>query len=322
MIPIEPNDSLFLAWAGLTASGCDLADHGDAALRHLVTDIRASLKGEGMRAYFARARGDNAVNPYYPKGSDLTAACFFLRGLSYDDFDGCLAFLKSAGGLPRGPDHRAWLAALPDFLREIARDESAGRLRAAYRSLLRARAGAYEASLGGASRILFAFSPKPFAVVFSPNLLQADCQADYVKKGGVTYVVAPAPDAVTMLHEALHPFLAAREALLAHALPRLDFGRLIDVEKLSVCGYLWDASDDSKLHALEECFVRGISVGLAASDGAQRARLSRWSDSCGFLCVPAIAEKCAREGVTEETLSSFLTSFLEPEAAYKRGNGR
>ena len=66
-----------------------------------------------------------------------------------------------------------------------------------------------------------------------------------------------------------------------------------------------------KIHALEECFVRGISTGLSNMSGQEKAQYCKWSSDSGFLFVSEIVKAMDETDVTEDNLSNFIRQMLE-----------
>ena len=92
---------------------------------------------------------------------------------------------------------------------------------------------------------------------------------------------------------------------------KANLDKYINTESMVTCGYMWDISDDSKIHALEECFVRGISTGLSNMSGQERAQYCKWSSDSGFLFVSEIVKAMDETDVTEDNLSNFIRQMLE-----------
>lgn len=76
-------------------------------------------------------------------------------------------------------------------------------------------------------------------------------------------------------------------------------------------GYMWDDSDDAVIHALEECFVRGISIGVSNMSEHEKAQYSRWSCDSGFLLVSEIIKVLETVDITEDSLSDFIRQIME-----------
>ena len=76
---IEVNFHLFSVSCGMYLSGYDLMDRSDEIVRDIVEKLEKFSISADAKAFFSAARTDSiAVNPYYPRGSDLSVACFFV----------------------------------------------------------------------------------------------------------------------------------------------------------------------------------------------------------------------------------------------------
>ena len=74
------NPQLFLVSLGLTADGGTVADFTDSEATKLAESIKALRLSRNIREWFSHARtGQVKVNPYWPRGSTLAAACFFIN---------------------------------------------------------------------------------------------------------------------------------------------------------------------------------------------------------------------------------------------------
>lgn len=312
---IEINRNLFLACMGLVLSGDDSYDHRDADLSHLADRIRAAGFSSDARSWFAQARtGQVAVNPYWPRGSQLAAACFFISSQYHFDLPSYAAFLRSAGAPPDplGPaDFDGWIRGLPRFLRLLDAHPVTPRLWDDYCRIIQTRFPLWrpmaEASDRAAQRFFGRSAPE---MVFSPNLFRPAI-ADFVHAGGRIITIAACPDAETMLHETLHmAFDGYRETIAAFAQSH-GLGGLADQEKMLRLGYMADGSAQSAARALEDCFVRALSAVLSEA-GEERLAFHVRS---GFTGVPLIASYIRRIRPTMESLDALIKAVFSDTAA-------
>lgn len=312
---IEINRNLFLACMGLVLSGDDSYDHRDADLSHLADRIRAAGFSSDARSWFAQARtGQVAVNPYWPRGSQLAAACFFISGQYHFVCRPMPPFLRSAGAPPDplGPaDFDGWIRGLPRFLRLLDAHPVTPRLWDDYCRIIQARFPLWrpmaEASDRAAQRFFGRSAPE---MVFSPNLFRPAI-ADFVHAGGRIITIAACPDEETMLHETLHmAFDGYRETIAAFAQSH-GLGGLADQEKMLRLGYMADGSAQSAARALEDCFVRALSAVLSEA-GEERLAFHVRS---GFTGVPLIASYIRRIRPTMESLDALIKAVFSDTAA-------
>ena len=73
---------------------------------------------------------------------------------------------------------------------------------------------------------------------------------------------------------------------------KYDFERMADITKMSFYGYMWNECEDSMINALEESFVRGLSIAMTAqlSNSEQAAGYMRRDVDTGFKLLPIIAQ--------------------------------
>lgn len=303
-MPIECNKELFAAYCGLIASGYDLTDEKDRAAQALALRIRTVCFSPEITAYFRHARaGRLEINPYYPRGSDLAAACFFLdRPLAE-----CLAFLEQAGSPEaKDADFIAWIARLPRFLKKIEACGAFPALWQEHQTIIAQRGRGYQKVLTDAQSALDAhrFSDGT-RLIFSPALLQAPCLADYVRRDKCLYLIASRCTMEAVLHEYLHKavreFRPQWEALLAQA----DCTRFVNLERVRVAGYLRQDTAQERLHAFEDGVVRGLT-GVLAGYSAHSA-YARQNLKAGFLLVPSMLRYARGHSFQKTDLPGFVT---------------
>ena len=75
---ININKHLFAAYCGMLKSGYDLMDLSDPVVAEIHAWVSRTNFGTEIPNYFLFTKTNTvSVNPYYPRGSDLSAACFF-----------------------------------------------------------------------------------------------------------------------------------------------------------------------------------------------------------------------------------------------------
>lgn len=317
ILSIESNENLLLGHIGLTASGYDLADKDDPEIQSLIAAIRAAEFADDVGAYFARARTNQyAVNPYWPRGSCLSSACLFIDSAFSFALDEYIAFERAAGASAAHQDgeFRTWIRELPDWLRRIQAHRAYPSLRDSYQALVASRMEGYRAASAGIERCLrdFGCSSDGRRIIFVPNLLQARAMADFVTQGNTTYVITTQMDATTILHEYLHPIVGQYRSLWSTYAASASFPRLVERAKMRACGYLWDASPEARMRALEESAVRGIAAVLASwGQEIDLPAYGRWNADSGFMLVPAIIAQAKQQKPTVGNLEAYLRSAID-----------
>lgn len=310
---IENNKFLFYVCAGLTASGNDGYDHSDADISVLAREIHFANFSDDIKAWFARARtGQVEVNPYWPRGSALAAACFFMDDNYTFDISHFLSFIKRAGiSDPVGKkDFKNWVIDLPDILRSIEYNHAIEELWAEYCDIVNARSLKWQRNIKIAVDsvkrfFLNKYGENMFELSFAPNLF-APHSADFVRVRNRIIVIASSPDAETILHEAMHVALTKyREKFTAHA-EEYGLGAFADTGKMLELGYMEDESTASVARAIEECFARALSVILS---GGKDEHLQVHSDS-GFDSVPFLGWNIRRLKISYVNLGEFIDKAL------------
>lgn len=307
------NPQLFLVSLGLTADGGTVADFTDSEATELAESIKALRLSRNIREWFSHARtGQVKVNPYWPRGSTLAAACFFINEEGWLDAERFFAFEAGTGSTdPVGEeDWKGWVVRLPEILKEMEANAGVRALREAHDHMVTGRFPAWEESMRGvrtaAEKFFTGRAPR---LLFSPRIL-FPVLADYVfiDEGMVT--IAASPDEESILHETLHKVLAGHREILADFICRCGLEGFVRREKLAAWGYWKGDFLQAAVHAAEECFARGLSAALA---GKPEERM-REHASCGFLAVPFIASQARRLQPTDVLLGDFLRRTLEAYA--------
>jgi hypothetical protein len=316
-IEIEINETLFAAFVALTASGYNLADQKDHELQKLIASIQPAYFSNKAIHYFSLARtNQHPVNPYWPRGSCISAACLFIDGNNeYSTFDDYLLFLRSTWGGANEYDHnfRNWIVKLPVFLNEIESSHSYQILWSEYKNIIISRSKKYETILRQIDKHIDKFSGSSITnmdITFLPNLLQAYELADFVLQNNKLFVISTHPDELIFLHEYLHPLVCKHRHLFKKAVYQADFSIFADAHKMSSYGYLKGNSDEAKIHVLEECVVRAISFVLSNSTQSKEKQYTKWNTEMGFFLVPSVVGYSKKLYPTESNLKEFLAGSL------------
>jgi len=310
-ISIRVNEYLFMSYVGLVASGYELADKNDTEIMSLVDDIKNTSFKDNAIQYFKKAWSTNAINPYWPYGSDISAASFFIKDFTFSNFDDYTAFTKSVGFDGRDNWFWVWIKEFPNALRQIKESPEYSRLWKRYQDIIQTRLNDYNRQIKVIESAVNKFTNMSYSIEFSPNLLQMPGMADFVKQGDRTVVITTYPTEIAILHEFLHPFVSAHRNIISVLLPIANLDKRINTERMITYGYMWDDSEDAKVHALEECFVRGISIGISNMNKQEKAQYCKWSCDSGFLLTSEILKAIDTMDITEDNLDDFIRQIME-----------
>lgn len=164
-----------------------------------------------------------------------------------------------------------WIKELPDVLREIKENPGYSKLWQRYQDIIQARLDNYNRQIKIIESVVNKFTNMPYSIEFSPNLIQLPGMVDFVKQGDRTVVITTYPTGISILHEFLHPFVSAHRNIISVLLSKVNLDKCINTVSMITYGYIWDDSEDAKIHALEECFVRGISIGISNMSPQEKA---------------------------------------------------
>ena len=280
---VEVNFHLFSAYCGMYLSGYDLMDRSDEIVRDIVEKLEKFSISADAKAFFSAARTDSiAVNPYYPRGSDLSVACFFVDR-TWEEY---LNFLTVCESPEReDPDFLRWIARLPDILQEIESYPLLSDLFEHYRQKVEQRFLNQIPSEGDWYRILkrLPTTKHSIQIRFAPNLLQMPYLADFVLLGKQLFVISREFSVSSAIHEVLHISLKEEVDRIRTLLERKGLEYFVRPNLLRQTGYLWDTSENSKIHAVEECIIRAVS-GLM-DDALQRDEYEENNRCLGFFSV-------------------------------------
>ena len=283
---IENNRNLFFVLAGLISSGANLYDHNDRDISTLANKIIEDNISDEIKGWFARARtGQVEVNPYWPRGSALATACFFIGNGNFD-IDAFFSFLENAAfSDPIGiEDFYIWISNLPKMLLCMDALPAIQSSWDEYCRIVNARAPKWTCMMDEAINAAQAFYGENLPEIsFAPNLF-AFYSADFVRVEDRIITIAAEPVIETMLHETLHTDVAAyRDKILAFS-EKYGLMGFADRDKMIKFGYMKDDSASSITHVIEECFVRAVAVVLAGkSDERLRFHAEFGCDSVPFI---------------------------------------
>jgi hypothetical protein len=306
---IEINKHLFASYCGLVASGYSLTDLRDPEVKRLYEHVHSVDFPAHIRAYFSEAKTNQiAVNPYYPRGSDLSAACFFL-GKPISDF---LQFLKSCGSPSNDdPTFAEWISKLSNVIDPIEKISQFKGLWETYYALAEKKSTGIDRQIRSTHELLMkgGFATE-VQLIFAPNLLQSPYLADFAFTDSKLYIIATAFSETAVLHEYFHIFFAPKRDLFRRILSKNRIDRYVDTSKMLEIGYMRDHSMESQCHALEDCMIRGI-VGILASERIVWPDYIQMNVNMGFTCVPNILALGEQHRPDKSNIDTFIVEAFD-----------
>ena len=314
---IEMNRNLFYVLAGLVSSGADAYGHNDADVSNLAEHIRNLDISENIKTWFARARtGQVEVNPYWPRGSALATACFFVENGTFD-IDAFISLIESAAiSDPIGmDDFHVWISELPKVLSYMETLRDIQSLWDEYNKIVDSRMDKWDCIINEAINTAQKFyGDKSPEMSFSPNLFAA-YSTDFVRVGNKIITIAAKPDVESMLHETLHTVVAAYRDKIMKFAEKYGLTDFANRDKMMEFGYMEDDSVASITHVIEECFVRSAAVVLA---GKSDERLCVHAEY-GCASVPFIALHFKNIRPTINDFGTFIDIIFE-KVINEKGN--
>ena len=321
---IEPNKGLFATYVGLVASGYDLVDKNDKDIVELYDHITSIDWSRNIIDYCKYARTNkNKVNPYWPLGSILTSACFFIFTINaskYETFEDFISFQRSIGNVREeefNDEVINWLKKLPSVIDSIMGNHTFDELWNNYQHIIGVRTEDYSRILEKADRVINNFRADsqlalPY-IVFSPNLLQSSYIADFVTKGNTIIIIKTSPDVLSVVHEFLHSVIKLLRDSFKKYIRKYDFGLMVDKTKMLSYGYMWNESEESMINALEESFVRALSIAMTTQSykAEQVSEYIQRDVDAGFKLVPIIVQHARRHMPNSNNINDLMTGVLD-----------
>ena len=251
------NKHLFAAYCGMIKSGYDLMDLSDEIVVNVYNWISNVDFNEKILEYFRFTKTNKIqVNPYYPRGSDLSAACFF-QDKSIAEYIEFLRICESPEA--NNPQFIAWISKLPNILAQIENYDTFDNVYHYYCEALEQRFVDVPKQMTDIEKIV---KSKPFctqtSVVFAPNLLQSKYLADYAFAGDTLYVISGVFRNSAVIHEYLHLALKPIRGTLLNIVQSHSLNRYVNMKSMLELGYLRGYSNEDLAHTLDECLVRAL----------------------------------------------------------------
>ena len=299
------NKHLFAAYCGLISSGYSLTDLSDIDIRALYNRIQKIKFDSEISAYFSFAKTNTIeVNPYYPRGSDLSAACFFLE----NDINEYMDFLRFCNS-PSVNDEEflKWIKNLRETLKAIENHAEFGSLFAAYEQLINNRFADINRQLRNFKNKIKGFYGFDVQFVFVPNLLQSKYLTDFVFKNNTLYIISNSFSQTAAAHEYFHIVLNGKKNLLDKLVKQIDIDDFVDTDAMIRFGYMQDESVNSKINAIEDCIIRAM-CGVLTEDTEAYCKMNI---ECGFIGVPAMIEKIKETDLSCLDIDKIISNMAE-----------
>lgn len=252
---LEINKNLFAAWCGMIVSGCDLFGKEDKEISCLCDEIKAKLYNDSIAKHFAFSKTNMIeCNPYYPRASNLSVYCFYLD----KPIDEYYAFLDYCGDKEhRNIEFQKWIEISKYHINAIITNDAFSEVFNHYRNIIHRQFNDIDNQIRFINDKLEKHNLlTDVEIIFAPNLLQSKYLADYVLADNKLYVIAADFSEKTVIHEYLHIVSKTKQKEFEKLLQKNNIDDLLNVDEMQKLGYLKDFSRKSKIHALEEQFVR------------------------------------------------------------------
>jgi len=297
------NKHLFAAYCGMIKSGYDLMDLSDEIVQKVYEWILTADFEKNVCEYFLFAKTNTiSVNPYYPRGSDLSAACFF-HGGSMDKYIEFLQMCESQEA--NNPEFIKWISKLPSVLEQIENSRTFDGIYQFYCNGVEKRFSDIQKQIEEIETVL---KSKPFrtdiSVVFAPNLLQAKFLADYALVEDTLYIISGNFWSCAIIHEYLHIALKPIRSMLFDIIHNDGIDKYVDVKCMHELGYLHGNTVEAKAHALDECFVRAICGVIDKS--LDLSWYCQENVKNGFWAVPRAIDKLAKLSWQDMSLEEIV----------------
>lgn len=251
----EINKNLFAAWCGMIVSEYDLFDKEDKEILYLCGEIKDKFYNDSIARYFAFSKTNMIeCNPYYPRASDLSVYCFYTDKPINEYY----SFLDYCGDTEhRNIEFQKWIKRSKYYINKIIASDNFSKLFDDYCNIINKRFNDIDNQISSIKNQLDKHNLlTDIEIIFAPNLLQSNYLADYVLVDNKLYIISTDFSEKTVIHEYLHIIAKSRQKEFEKLLREKDIYDFVNITEMQKLGYLKDYSLESKIHALEEQFVR------------------------------------------------------------------
>lgn len=252
---LEMNKNLFAAWCGMMISGYNLFDKGDKKISYLCNEIKDKLYNDEIAKHFAFSKTYTVeCNPYYPRASNLSVYCFYMD----KQIDEYYRFLDYCGDTEhRNFEFQEWIKVSKYYIHSIIANDNFSEIFYDYCNIINKRFNDINNQMISIKNKLDRHNLlTDIEILFAPNLLQSQYLADYVLIDNSLYIIAAGFNEKTAIHEYLHIIAKSKHQKFQKLLLENDIDNFINIREMKKLGYLKNDSIESKIHALEEEFVR------------------------------------------------------------------
>ena len=252
---LEINKNLFAAWCSMIISGYALFDKEDKEILYLCDEIKHKLYDDNISKHFAFSKTNMIeCNPYYPRASNLSVYCFYMD----KPIDEYCTFLEYCGDTEhRNIEFQEWIERSKYYINSIIRNHKFSGVFKHYCNIINKRFNDIDNQI---SSIKVKFNEHnlltDIEIIFAPNLLQSKYLADYILVDNKFYIIAADFSEKTVIHAYLHIIVKSKRKEFEKLLQQKDIYDFVNVNEMQKLGYLKDFSLNSKIHTLEEQFVR------------------------------------------------------------------
>lgn len=301
------NRHLFAAYCGLISSGYSLTDLSDSNIRALYDRIQKIEFDTKISDYFSFAKTNTVdVNPYYPRGSDLSVACFFLE----NDISEYIDFLRFCNS-PSANDEEfiKWIKNLKGPLGIIENHAEFDLLFAMYKELVNNRFSSIDIQICGFQNKIKRFNDRNVQFVFAPNLLQSKYLADFVFKDNTLYIISTSFSQISVAHEYFHILLNSKKDLLRKLIKQTNMDNFVNMDTMIKFGYMYDDSLNSKINAMEDCIIRAMCAAVIEDKDIES--YLKMNIECGFVGVPVMIEKINEIDFAQLHIDDIISKMIE-----------
>lgn len=263
---LEISKNLFAAWCGMVISEYDLFDKKDKGISYLCDEIKHKLYNDNIARHFAFSKTNMVeCNPYYPRASNLSVYCFYMD----KPIDEYYAFLEYCGDTEhRNSEFREWIERCKYYIHSVITNNKFSKLFDDHCNIINKRFNDIDNQISSIKAKLNEHNLlTDIEIIFTPNLLQSKYLADYVLLDNKLYIISSEFSKETVIHEYLHIVAKSKQKGFEKLLQEKDINNFVNINEMQKLGYLKDFSLKSKVHALEEFFVRSYtSIMLNSSD--------------------------------------------------------
>lgn len=252
---LEINKNLFAVWCGMIISGYSLFDKDNKENSHLCSEIIDKMYDDSIASHYAFSKTNTVeCNPYYPRASNLSVYYFYMD----KPIDEYYRFLEYCGDKEyRNIEFQYWIETSKYYINSIINNSNFTKLFNDYENIINRRFKDIDNKIQLIKQKLEKCNLLiNIEIIFAPNLLQSKYLADYVLVNNKLYIIAADFSEKTVIHEYLHIIAKSKHKEFERLLQEKNINNLVNVTEMQNFGYLKDFSLVSKVHALEEQFVR------------------------------------------------------------------